>query len=123
MSSRRNALVLAVVRSPAHRVLGRVRELRYTGPRSGADVRLPVEMVEHGDALVVLVGRAATKRWWRAFREPWPVVVTTGRRERHGIGQVLTADDPRRAAAAAAYQAVSPARVGPDDVLVLITPG
>lgn len=65
-----NRVVLRLLRSPAHRLLGhRICRLRFTGRRSGKRVELPVGFVREGDRMLVLVGRASTKRWWRNFRD------------------------------------------------------
>ncbi|HSJ44112.1 MAG TPA: hypothetical protein VK923_05445 [Euzebyales bacterium] len=47
-----NGIVLAVLRSPFHRLLSGVAlELRYTGRRSGREYVLPVQYARRGDQL------------------------------------------------------------------------
>jgi hypothetical protein len=49
-----NAVVLAVLRSPVHRLLsGLALELRYTGRRSGREYVLPVQYVRAGGRIVI----------------------------------------------------------------------
>jgi hypothetical protein len=64
-----NSLVLAILRSPAHRLLsGSAIELRYIGRRSGRHYALPVQYARDGSLLVVAPQGPATKTWWRNFR-------------------------------------------------------
>ena len=66
---RGNAVVLAVLRSPAHRLLsGATVELRYVGRRSGQQYALPVQYVRDGSRLLVLPQDLDSKSWWRNFR-------------------------------------------------------
>lgn len=77
---------------------GALMALRYTA-RDGRTVTLPV-MAEHDrNRITVLVGKAATKQWWRHFRTPAPVEVCIGGQWRTGIAQAA-AD----AATVAAYR-------------------
>jgi hypothetical protein len=65
-----NAIVSAVLRSPIHRVLsGSIDLLRYTGRRSGRVITTPTQYACLGDDLVVVVGRPASKVWWRNFTD------------------------------------------------------
>ena len=71
-----NAIVIALLRSPAHRVLsGRLIVLSYTGRRTGRRHTIPVGYTEHPGHLVVMVGHPERKQWWRNLREPAPVRV------------------------------------------------
>src|ERR1041384_1729236 len=90
-----NHAVLTVLRSPLHHLLDtEMCELRYTAPRSAREVSLPVMYAGHDD-LVVLVGDAAEKTWWRAVRRPYPVAVCRGGAIRRGTARVLDELDPR----------------------------
>lgn len=77
---------------------------RYTG-RSGASVVFPVQAPRDGDDIVVMVGNAANKRWWRHFRAGAPVEVLLDGAWRCGTGRVVTGSDSR---AAAAYRRAYP---------------
>jgi deazaflavin-dependent oxidoreductase (nitroreductase family) len=71
-----NAIVLAILRSRAHRLLSGVAvELRYTGRRSGRQFVLPVQYARAGDRLVVVPQAPESATWWRNFAEPAPVQV------------------------------------------------
>jgi hypothetical protein len=64
-----NPCVVALLRSPLHRLLsGSTDVLRYTGRRSGRTITTPTQYARHGDDVVILVGRADNKSWWRNFR-------------------------------------------------------
>jgi hypothetical protein len=68
-----NRLTLAVLRSPLHRLADSdVCALAFTGRRSGRRITVPVLYAARRDTLVVLVGDAADKQWWRNFRQPDP---------------------------------------------------
>jgi hypothetical protein len=86
-------LVAAILRSPLHRLLDRrLIVLSYTGPRSGRRISLPVAYARDFDDLVVFVARHDDKRWWRSFRDGWPVTVRLQGRELAGRGRIVTAD-------------------------------
>src|SRR3712207_5202973 len=84
-----NAVVLAVLRSRAHRLLSASAvELRYTGVRSGRPYVLPVQYAGAGDELVVWPQHWQRSTWWRNFRTPQPVTVRlTGRLHEGKIGR------------------------------------
>jgi deazaflavin-dependent oxidoreductase (nitroreductase family) len=89
-----NSLVLAVLRSPAHRLLsGMAIELRYTGRRSGRQYVLPVQYARAEERLVVVPQGAESKTWWRNFLTPQPVSVRLNGRLRDGIARVVHPDD------------------------------
>jgi hypothetical protein len=95
-----HAVVSAVLRSPAHPLVSRwVCLVRYTGPRSGRVVTLPVLYARHGDDVVVVVGWPAKKRWWRAFRNEHDIdLLVRGRWEHRRARVVSGADEPEVAA-------------------------
>lgn len=91
-----NTLVLAILRSPAHRLLsGSAIELRYTGRRSGRQYAIPVQYARDGSLLVVVPQSAATKTWWRNFRTRQEVSVRLAGRIYHATAEVVERDDPR----------------------------
>lgn len=90
-----NPAVLAVLRSPAHRLLsGMVIELRYTGRRSGRQYILPVQYARAGDRLVVVPQAADSKMCWRNFLTEQPVTVRLAGQLHDGSARVVTRDDP-----------------------------
>ena len=100
-----NRIVRAVLHSPAHGVLDtRFCELRYRARQSGRTVALPVAYAIDRDRVVVMVGAADRKRWWRTFRRPWPVSVLLRRRSREGVGRIVGPSEPGYAEALLAYR-------------------
>ncbi|MGH8836115.1 MAG: nitroreductase/quinone reductase family protein, partial [Actinomycetes bacterium] len=63
----RNRCVIAVLRSGTHRLLPRsLALLTVTGVRTGRRITFPVGTVRDADGtLLVLVGKARDKTWWR----------------------------------------------------------
>ena len=116
-----NHVLLALLRSPLHHLLDtELCELSYRAPRCGRTIDLPVMYATDGADLVVLVGDAPEKTWWRAFREPHPVEVRRGGRVRRGIGRVLAPDDPRYPGATLMYEHRHGIRPVDSDRVVLI---
>ena len=120
-----NALVLAVLRSRAHRVLSGVAiELRYVGRRSGRRFALPVQYAQDGERLVVVPQRATSATWWRNFGSPQPVQVRLRGRLHDGVARVVRPDDPQwdrdRARYVARWRRLAGSTDGP---LVTITIG
>jgi deazaflavin-dependent oxidoreductase (nitroreductase family) len=92
-ATRLNPLVVALLRSPLHRVLGGgLMLLTVTGRRSGRRYTIPVGYQRDGDALHVLVSKARRKQWWRNFRDPAPVEVELRGERFAAVGHVV---DPR----------------------------
>ncbi len=96
-------LLLALLRSPLGRALGGLCELRFTGRVTGREIALPVQCVRDGTRLVIAVGRAGAKRWWRNFRGGHDVAVRVGGAVHRGRGRVVAVDDPDRAWAERVY--------------------
>lgn len=85
-----DAVVAAVLRSPAHRLLsGRFLLLTYDGRRTGRHYTLPVRYAPHGRHLVVVPARDPTKQWWRNLRKRAPIETVLRGSVRHGHGEVL----------------------------------
>jgi deazaflavin-dependent oxidoreductase (nitroreductase family) len=90
-----NSLVLAVLRSPAHRLLsGLVIELRYTGRRTGRQYVLPVQYARAADRLIVWPQDAPRKTWWRNFEAAQPVTVRLAGQVWPGTARVIDRGDP-----------------------------
>ncbi|MGY1680659.1 nitroreductase/quinone reductase family protein [Geodermatophilus sp. SYSU D01176] len=99
-----NAVVLAVLRSRAHRLLsGSAIELRYTGRRTGRQYVLPVQYAGAGDHLVVRPQHWQHSTWWRNFRTPRPVTVRVAGRLREGTARVVDPDGPEWRSARQTY--------------------
>jgi hypothetical protein len=118
-----NAVVLGLLRSPLGRLLGGLGELEFTGRRSNRAVRLPVQYARDGDRVVVHVGRAADKQWWRNFTDPHPVRVHARGATLVGIGRVVRTGDADRPEAERVYRQRYPkATPSTNDPMVLIEP-
>ncbi|MEV4536617.1 hypothetical protein AB0J82_22805 [Asanoa sp. NPDC049518] len=116
-----NRVVLGVLRSPAHALLdARICELTYRLPRSGRVVALPVRYVADGDRVLVAVGNADAKRWWRAFRRPRPVSVRLRGRVRDGTGCLLVPSTSDHTRALMLYRVSTGAVLPLDTPLVVI---
>jgi hypothetical protein len=89
-------VVLALLRSPLGRWTGGLCELRFTGRRSGRTIALPVQCAREDDRLVIYVGGAAAKRWWRNFVGGHPVRVRVGGELWQGRGIVVDLAHPDR---------------------------
>jgi deazaflavin-dependent oxidoreductase (nitroreductase family) len=90
-----NMIVLAILRSPVHRLLsGLALELRYTGRRSGREYGLPVQYARAGDRLVLWPQDAENKQWWRNFGTPQPVTVHLEGEVHHGTATLVDRSDP-----------------------------
>jgi hypothetical protein len=100
-----NAFTRWVLRVPLLRRLAdrQVCELRFTGSRTGRSVVLPVMYARRGDRVVVLVGGAEHKKWWRNFIRPTAVQVLLAGVTRTGTGHVVGAGSPERTDAAKIY--------------------
>ena len=79
-----NGFMIRFLQSPLGAMSGRVVLVRYTGRASGEIRRLPVNCEPFESGYLIRVGHADQKRWWRNFREPWPIELVKGRKVIHG---------------------------------------
>ena len=71
-----NPIMVWLLQSPLHRLVsGSHLLVRYRGRKTGIERTFPVGFATAGDDLVILVGRAEAKTWWRNFLAPWPITV------------------------------------------------
>lgn len=90
-----NQVVLAILRSPAHRLLsGLALELRYHGRRSGREFALPVQYAKVNGSVVLRPQKPDQSTWWRNFRDPRAVTVLMSGRERSGSARLLEPGEP-----------------------------
>jgi hypothetical protein len=61
------------------------------GRRTGRRYTIPVAYHEHGDAIVILVAEAASKRWWRNYRRPGPIALRLRGQRLKGTAEVVPA--------------------------------
>jgi hypothetical protein len=118
-----NAFTRWILRTPVlHRLADQqVCELRFSGARSGRPVVLPVMYAQRGEQLVVLVGGADSKRWWRSFTQPHPLRVLLRGVVRTGTGHVIASGAAGRVEAASVYATRFPDLPVQDDPMVIIT--
>lgn len=99
-----NPLVVAILRSPAHRLLsGALLLLTVTGRRSGRNFTFPVMYAPDGDDLLVFVGMHEEKQWWRNLRGGAEVTVRVRGQEESRDAELLTGDRTALAEPLAAY--------------------
>ena len=102
-----NSAVLALIESPAYRLLPRgLTEISYTGPVSGNTIRLPAQSVAEGSQFLVIAGRPDDKQWWRSFRSPRSARLVRAGRRYDVIGRLLSGSE--RADALATYAVALP---------------
>jgi deazaflavin-dependent oxidoreductase (nitroreductase family) len=91
-----NVVVCGVLRSPLHSLLSRsTAVIRYVGRQSGRQFMTPVQYVEGGADVLILVGRPETKTWWRNFRTDRDIDVLVRRTWRPMTARaVVGADEP-----------------------------
>lgn len=92
-TTRLNPLVVRLLRSPLHRVIGGgLMLITVTGRRTGRRYTIPVGYQRDGDVLHVLVSEARRKQWWRNFRTPAELEVELRGERFAALGAVV---DPR----------------------------
>ena len=90
LMTRVNPLIAGVLRSPFHWILSPgLLLLTVTGRRTGRRYSIPGGYQRDGDRLVVLVSKAARKRWWRNYEEPGPVEVVLAGTTLQGMAWVI----------------------------------
>jgi hypothetical protein len=118
-----NRFTVAVLRSPLHGLADAdVCALTFQGRRSGRRITLPVLYAARGDALVVLVGDAADKQWWRNFRQPRAVEVVCHGRRSAATAHIMDRAEPGYDVAAATYRQRHHVAPGRGDRLLLVEP-
>ena len=116
-----NRLTIAVLRSPLHRLADPdVCALTFTGRSSGRRIAVPVLYASDGDTLIVLVGDAADKQWWRNFHQPRTVGVRYRGRMSTATAHILARSDAAYLSAASTYRQRHGVEPGPGDRLLII---
>ena len=94
-----NRVVVRLLASRMHRLLSRwLCIIDYTGRQTGQRYGTPTQYVQPDpQTVLILVGRHATKTWWRNFTEPGhPITVTIANQHHHGTATAhLGRDEPR----------------------------
>jgi F420H(2)-dependent quinone reductase len=101
-----NPIIIPILRSPLHWLLsGGLMLITVTGRKSGRRYTIPVGYHQAADALIVMVGEAPTKTWWRNYREAGPIELRVRGRQLQGRALVLRADtDEFRTRAEASFR-------------------
>ena len=122
-----NGLMLAVLRSRAHRLAsGMVVELRYVGRRTGRKYALPVQYARAGERLVIRPQQVQRSTWWRNFSTPGAVTVMIAGRIRHGTAHLVAVQEPAWEQARDVYAARwrrSPQAIAGPLVVISLEPG
>src|SRR5262245_16571261 len=93
VSMRMNRVVDFVLRSRFHWLLSRgLTLITVTGRRTGRRYTIPVGYLETSGAVVVLVGDAPSKTWWRNYLQPGPIEVSLRGIARFGSAVVIPPD-------------------------------
>src|SRR5262245_36433833 len=93
LSTRLNPLCTAILRSRFHWILSWVLVLiTVTGRKTGRRYTIPVAYQEMSGAIVILVGEAPQKVWWRNYRTPGPITLYLRRECLSGTAEVVPPD-------------------------------
>lgn len=95
-TTRLNPLVVRLLRSPLHLLIGGgLMLITVTGRKSGRRYTIPVGYQRDGDVLHVLVSKAPRKQWWRNFRSPRGLEVELRGERFAATGHVVDPTDER----------------------------
>ncbi|GAA0926197.1 hypothetical protein GCM10009558_106680 [Virgisporangium aurantiacum] len=90
------------------RILPNLCGLRFAGRGTGRTVVLPVAHAACGTDVMVLVGHATDKRWWRNFHDGHPAELLLDGRWRTARGEVVGPDRIEYPRLLAGYRAAHP---------------
>ncbi len=119
-----NPLTRTLLRSPLHRVASaKLMLITFSGRRTGTRRTIPVQYAQDDEGIVVAVGWAEQKRWWRNLLDGGEVEVRVrGERIACHARALTRAQDPEGVAAALRRYAVKFPKAEPIDVVVVISP-
>lgn len=100
---RSSPMMLAVLDSALGRLFPGLCELRYVGARTGRVIRLPVSCAAAAGRLVVSVGDAERKTWWRNFLVPRRVDAVIRGAVHPGVGRLVATGHEEWTGAQAVY--------------------
>jgi len=90
LSTRLNPVISAMLRSRLHWLLSSgLMLITVTGRKTGRRYTIPVGYHQVDDALVVMVGEAPTKAWWRNYRGGAPIEAQLRGKILRGWGELL----------------------------------
>lgn len=93
-----NRIVIALLHTPAGRVVGRSLALLAYTDRHGARRELPLMLARDGEAFVALAAAPERKFWWRSLDGGGPVELLHRGRRLGGRGEVVHDPDERERA-------------------------
>ena len=113
-----------MLHSPLGRLLGGLCALRFVGRVSGHSITLPVQCARNHSQVVIYVGHAPGKQWWRNFTDGHDVQVRVSGTSYLGRGHVVGIAHPARASAEQVYRRRYPkVEVARADPMVIIDLG
>jgi hypothetical protein len=93
LSTRFNPVCTKILRSPFHWLLSPALVLiTVTGRKTGRRYTIPVAYHEMADAIVIPIGEAPRKVWWRNYRTPGPIELRLRGRCLTGTAEVVQAE-------------------------------
>jgi hypothetical protein len=107
--------MVRLLRSPIRHLLPRTMVLLRYVSATGATVTLPVQAAQEATRLVVLVGHADKKRWWRHFRRAAAADVWLDGSWYPAVGEV----SPANGEAASLYRRRFPRVAVPDNATLV----
>lgn len=85
-----NPLVMALLRSPFHRIASKaLLVVSWSGRSTGRRYSIPTGYQRDGDDIIVMLTKPGQKSWWKNFRMPWPAELRLDGRERTAMGEVV----------------------------------
>jgi hypothetical protein len=106
-----NPLMVWLLQSPFHHLVsGSHLLVRYRGRKTGIERTFPVGYAATGDQVVILVGAAEAKTWWRNFVAPWPITLVLRGRTVRGTGLVVKGESDEGVRLARCYFGRYPGR-------------
>jgi deazaflavin-dependent oxidoreductase (nitroreductase family) len=89
-SMKMNPYVVAILGSRFHWLLSwGLMLITVSGRKTGRVYTIPVGYHEVDDAIIILVGEAPTKKWWRNYRQAGPIELRLRGRTKPGTAEVL----------------------------------
>ena len=71
-----NFLVKPILKSPLHGLLSsRVALIRFKGRQSGKQFETPVGYNRFGSEYLIGLTETRHRKWWRNYRQPWPMAM------------------------------------------------
>jgi hypothetical protein len=90
LSIRLNRVVSAILRSPFHWLLSRgLMLITVTGRKTGRVYTIPVGYHETDDCIIILVGEASKKVWWKNYLDSGPIELRLRGKQLRGRAKVL----------------------------------